>query len=199
MTLQQATLTIQADADGDGSAETGVFEMAGNLEVTPSIRTGYIIGGRGSTFNAVISNLVADGESKRQGFFLDLGGGARAIEINFRGWKGAIDENGNNLQWGNDSSQTKTQASATGQDPLTQIDVLMRYLTVGEIDSRNPATLEYGEYSSSGLYSSLGVVIEGPTMTRAAEDGSWFDGSMTCIEAADVRNVWDLSDTQSHE
>lgn len=198
MTLQKAILKLSADVDGDGTAENGEFHMVGNLEVTPKIIPNFVVGGRGSTVNSIISSLVGDGTNKRQNFFIDLGGGIHAVEISFRGWEGAQDDSGNNVQWGNDSAQTKTQASATGQDPITQIDVLMRYLTVGEYDSRNTGTLEYGEYSSGGLYSPLNVVVEGPTMTRAASDGQWYDGNMQCIVAADLTTAWDAQQRNSY-
>lgn len=191
MTLQGADLTIEADVNGDGSKETGKFEMRGNVEITPQIVSSFVIDGRGRIVNSILSELVGDGTNKRQGFYLDLGGGAHAIELSFTGWEGAIDSSGNNLQWGNDPNKSKTKSSATGQDPITQIDVLMRYLTVGEIDSRNPATLAYGEYSSSGVYSSLNVIVDSPRFPRSAMDGAKFEGSMTCIVAADVTTSWD--------
>lgn len=195
MTKQYAELTISADVDGDGVQEEGVFQMVGNLQVVPGLRTGYLIGGRGSTVNSIISSTVGAGQSNKQGFYLDLGGGARTVEVNFRGWEGAEfeDESGTvvPVQWGTDPNPSKTKASATGQDSITQIDVLMKYLTVAEIDSRQPATLEYGEYASNGLYQPLDVVVEGPQFTRAAEDGSWFDGSMTLVSAADLNDAID--------
>lgn len=191
MTLDKAILKVSADVDGDGAEEDGEFHMVGNLEIQPGLRTGFIVDGQGGSVNSVIASLLGDGQSKRQAFYLDLGGGAHVVEIQFRGWEGATVD-GSNLQWGNDASQSKTQASATGQDPLTQIDVLMRYLTIAEIDSRNPATLEYGEYSADGLYDPLDVVVEGPTMTDAAQDGpSYYDGTMTCISTADLTDMYD--------
>lgn len=191
--LQRAKLEIDADVDGDGADESGVFEMVGNLSITPGLRTGYLVGGRGSTILSIIANQANLGESKRRQFFVEAGGGAHSIEINFRGWKGAVDENGNAVQWGNTGSGG-TVADATGEDPISQIDVLMQYLLVGEIDSRNPATLKYGEYSNQGRYSPLDVVVEGPQFTRAAEDGSWFDGSMVLISAADLNELWDAAE-----
>lgn len=191
-TLQKAVLTVDADVDGDGAAETGEFHMAGNLEVTPGLRTGYLVGGRGSTVNSILSSTLGDGSNVRQGFYLDLGGGAHTVDIQFRGWEGATDQSGTPVQWGNEGvDDTPTKADATGADPITQIDVLMRYLTRAEIDSRSPATLEYGEYSSGGLYSAMNVVVEGPNFTRSAQDGSWFDGSLTCIRAADLNDALD--------
>lgn len=195
MTLQRAELDVSADVDGDGVEEDATFVFAGNVEVTPSLRTGYLIGGRGSTVNSIISQFAGSGDSKRRNFFLEAGGGAHTIEISFRGWEGATDNDGNPAQWGDTGDQsTVTKSDATGADPITQVDVLMKYLTVAEIDSRNPATLRYGEYSLTGLYEPLSVVVESPNFSRAAEDGSWFDGSMTCVAAADIRDLYDAAE-----
>lgn len=196
VTYDRATLTLEADPDGDGSLETGVFDMAGNLTVSPGMRTGYLVDGRGSTVNSVVSSLVEQygedlGPSKRRGFYVDLGGGAFTIDIEFTGWEGSIDGDGNYLQWGDDASVGKTKASATGQGPLTQMDVFMRYLQTGEFDSRNPATLEYGEYSSGGLYDPLDVVVEGPRTTKRSQSPDTFDGTITCISAADFAEYFD--------
>lgn len=202
MPLDYARLTINADVDGDGSPETGIFELAGNLEIVPGLRTGFLIGGRGSSANAVVADLLGEGESNRQGFYLDLGGGVRQIQVNFWGWEGAqadIDGDGTaeDLQWGNTGNTgSATATDATGADPLTQIDVLMEYLATGEIDSRSPATLEYGEHHSGGLYDELNVVIEGPQFTRSAQDGQWFTGQMTLLEAVDAEQVLDAQQIQ---
>ena len=195
MTLQYARLTV--DGSPGGQSATGIFEFAGNLEIVPGLRTGFLIGGRGSTFNAVVAETLRDQDSNRQGVYLDLGGGTRSVAINFLGWKGAqvdLDGDGSTepLQWGdtgNDSQVTVTDA--TGADPITQMDVLMEYLVTAEIDSRSPATLEYGEHHDGGLYDPLNVVIEGPQLTRAAEDGSWFTGQMTFLEAVDADQILD--------
>jgi hypothetical protein len=186
MTLNKAILRVSSDVDGDGSVEDGEFHMR-DVEVSPSLRTGFLIGGRGSTINNVIAQTVGAGDSKRRQFFLEEGGGAHTIEISFRSWEGS-DET-----WGDPSEPVGSQANASGEQPIAQVDVLMKYLLTAEIDSRAPATLEYGEYSESGRFSPLPVVLEGPQMTRAAEDGSWFDGSMTCIAAADIQQVFDAA------
>lgn len=195
--LQRAKLTINADVDGDGSDETGVFEMAGDLQVVPSLRTGYLIGGRGSTVNAIISSTVADGENKRKGFFLDLGGGAHVVEIQFKGWDGAkyTDSNGNvqTATWGDTSKAVGSKANATGEGPVAQMDVLMKYLSVAEIDSRDTATLEYGEYSSPGRYDPISVVIEGPSFQKTAMEEKEFTGSLTCIAAQDITEAADAT------
>lgn len=186
--LNKATLTLDADVDGDGTAETGVFEMSGNLTISPSIRTGYLVGGRGSTVNSVASSLAGQEESGREGFRLDLGGGALIVEIEFDGWEGSPD------QWGNTGDDsTTTMADATGAAPTTQMEVLIEYLNRGEFDSRDPARLQYGEHHSNGLFSELDVVVEGPNMRRSAKDGSWFTGTLTCISVQSIDDAIDAT------
>ena len=205
--LDRARLELDGDPDADGQTETGVFEMAGNLTVRPQLRTGFILNGGGSTINSVIASSLDDGKlgaipgmgdaiedpSKRRGFYLDLGGGQMAWDIEFRGWEGSRDGDGVPLQWGDDPEPGRSQTSATGEGPQTQMDVLMRYIETGTTDSRNLATLEVGEYSEDGLYAPRKVVLEGPQATMQAETSSGWDGSMTLIAAASLDQPWDAS------
>lgn len=192
MTERYATLTLTGDPDGDGTDETGTFVLAGDLEVTPSIRTGYIAGGQQSQINSIVANLVDDGETQNNQFFVDAGAGAHSVQIQFIGWSGARKADGTPLQWGDSGTPDQlTATDATGSDPISQICVLMQYLLTGTIDSRNPATLEWGEWAEDGLYDPLDVVLEGPELTKAAEDGSSFTGTLTLIAAADIRQAYD--------
>ena len=181
-TLDRIILTI------DSSIGTGEFHMMGNTELSLSQRTGYLVGGRGSTVNAVVSNTTGDGNNNREGFFIDLGGGAFTAEVEWRNWQSATDYDGNPLQWGDTGDpSTVTKTDATGANALQQMECLFYWLNQSEIDSRgNRATLEYGEHHSDGLYDPLQVVPEQPTMSRAADDGSWCDGSITFIRAGDI-------------
>ncbi|WP_049986823.1 hypothetical protein [Halobellus rufus] len=139
-----------------------------------------------------MANLIDPGDSQNQQFFLDAGAGAMALEIQFRGWEGSKDSNGAPLEWGDTGDPDQlTATDATGADPVSQICCLVEYLRTGTVDSRNPATFEWGEWATDGLYEPIDVVLEGPEMTRAAEDGSWFDGTLTLIDAADVRAAYD--------
>jgi hypothetical protein len=197
MTLKKhAELVLDADVDGDGSKESGRFVMAGNITIETAGRTGYLIGGRGSSINAVIQDATSDGESNRRGFFEDLGGGAFTVAINFNGWEGAQLDDGTDVQWGDDPNPGKTVASATGEHPLTQIAVFNKYYQTGTFDSRNPATLEYGEHHADGLYSALSVVIEEPGLTwhppsEGGQDAGTYTGQLTCIAAAQADDLID--------
>lgn len=182
--LQKAILTVEGDPDGDGNLETGEFHMAGNAEITPGIRTGYLVGGAAGNVNAFFGSLLGNGQSRQEGIFLGAGGGTREWEVSFRGWEGS------DLRWG-DTGNGGTATDATGEDPLTQIDVLLEYLSTADIDSRAPATLAYGQHWSGGRFDEVDVVVEGPRMSRSAEDGSWFDGDFSFLAAADLAEVID--------
>lgn len=201
MPLDSATLTISADVDGDGTPEEGTFVFRGDLSTTWGTRTGYLVGGRGSNVNSIISRLAGDGQSKRKGYYVDLGSGEHIIELSFTGWAGARAADDTPLQWGNTGNpDTLTVADATGADPITQLQVLDHYIQVGIIDSNNPARLEIGEYSPGGLFDDalgkdhLDVVLEQPRFERNSKDPSTFDGKMTCIEAASLSEPADATE-----
>lgn len=193
MTLKQAKLHIDADVDDDGTIENGIFEMEGGLEWTSGIRTGFLFGGNGSPLNSVLATAFGSGETLNKDVIVNLGSGVKTYEVNFRGWEGS------DGQWGNDSGAIVTPASATGADPWTQLQVLMRYLQVSAPDSLGGAyRLEIGEYAPSELFDFSGgsdhveVVAEQPQLTFASEDGpSVFDGSITFLEVADLQQALD--------
>lgn len=182
----------------------GTFCLAGQLEIVPSFRTGYVVGGSGSAINNVIQQYTSDEEAANgQGFFIDLGSGAHVIEVNFRSWSGArvpasYDADGKPTdwepaQWGaTGDPDSKEYADTTGAHPLSQLNTLEQYLRHLKIDSASPASLQYGEYSPSGLYEdSLDVVLEGPQFTRASDQPTpTFDGTLTMIEAAAIDDVY---------
>lgn len=207
MTQYKAILEIDADVSGTGTRNEGVFHMWGEADIVETIRTGYILAGFGSQgygiFTSLADLLTGGGTPKRKGVHLDLGGGQHAFEITFQGWEGAKDTAGNNLQWGSSATEDAVTengvvVSATGQDPITQMQCFMNYLRVGQTDSRRPARFTWGEYSSGGLIPNsnadnhLEVAIESPRLGQAARSpqGS-FDGSLTLVETVDITSVWD--------
>lgn len=201
MPQEKFILEIEADVDKDGTKETGVFEMLGDVEVTEGIRTGYLIGGKGSQAFGVLSTIGdivhGQGSPKRKGIHLDLGGGQHMFQISFRGWEGAIDPDGNALQWGDGSGSMP--ADATQSDPTTQVNCFMNYLRIGEIDSLRPARLTFGEYSPTGTITNdetdnhLSVVIEQPTLTRTAGQPNTYEGTLTVIETVTIDDVLDAA------
>lgn len=172
MTLRGATLSMSADVDGDGTDEDGVFDFSGGINIEPGIRTGDLIGQTGSQASAIVDYVKS--ESGRSGFNLDIGGGAAVYRISFRNWEGSSG------QWGDGSSDPK--ADATGEDVWRQMSVWQRYLDWGTYDSRNAATLEWGDYSQSGAYSPIAVTIEEPSASFTAEkQTSVYEGDITLI------------------
>lgn len=179
-------LSVTGDPDGDGSQETGTFVLEGNLVITPGIRTGYLLSNTAGNLNAFFGSLLSDSQSRQEGLFLNLGAGARSWTVEFLQWEGSTG------QWG-DTGSGGSATDATDDGALTQLEVLLEYLATADIDSRSPATWEYGQHHSGGYYSSVDVVLEQPQMTKAAEDGSWFTGSITLLAAADITEIIDGS------
>jgi hypothetical protein len=179
--LESARLTLEADVDGDGAVETGVFSFDGPVEISPGIRTGNLIGPTGSNVGALV-DVVTGNDAGRAGFRLDAGGGAFVITVNFRGWEGSTN------RWGDGSGEAK--ADAEGEGVFRQLSVLMRYLNRGEYDSRGGATFEYGEYSSSGVYAPINVAPEEPQVSFSAEEQiSTFDGSITLVATRSIEQA----------
>lgn len=207
--LQRVVLELDADVDPNSSGkETGMFEMVGNLSLTETTATDYIMAsGQGSAINAVLSGNVdavsdllnSDQEIRnRAGFYLDLGGGEHTFEIQFQGWDGATDSAGNALQWGDPDRPVGSPANATGEGPLTQMHCFNEYLRVGEFDSRYPhARLRVGEYSGGtapdgssypdGLYDDyLQVTVKNNSVTRDVEDKAQYTGGLMLAEAKNL-------------
>lgn len=161
------------DIDNDGSAETLVFEFSDNLVLTHRIRTGWLTEGNGSTAIDILTDLIEDAtgteiesSGRRQGLYTDLGGGARTVET-----RGEVVTDNDTHQWGTGDGGTW---DATGDSALAKIQLLDQALTLAEIDSRpadgnypqgHLATLEAGEFSSSGRFDALSVVPEQPEGT----------------------------------
>ncbi|WP_338417006.1 hypothetical protein [Halobacterium salinarum] len=187
-TKQTITITISGEL---GTAKFATYYTT----LAPSIRTGYVVGGRGSTVNAVLGNLAGDGNnSKRKGIYLDAGGGTMTYELNWRTWEGARNPDDQPLQWGdNPDPSVHTQTSATGATALDQLECLLYWLEQTTVDSENTATLEYGQHHSNGLYDPVDVVFEEPTIRDVAEDGSWVSGSLTLVSAANLSQIQDAA------
>lgn len=179
MTKQGATLTLSADVDEDGNDETGVFVLDGNINISPFIRTGYLIGRTGSTIGGLI-DFATGNDQNRGAFQLDAGGGALGVDIDFNYWEGSSN------QWGNTGSGGSA-GDATGDPVWRQLSVLIRYLDRGTFDSLGAATLEWGEYSTSGDYRPMSVAPEEPRLTfNAEEQTSMVDGSLTLLSTRSI-------------
>lgn len=205
----KGVLELDADVDNDGTQETGVFWFVGNAEVSENIQIQPLMfTGQGSAVNAIttrsleqVGDLIdASGVYTigRRGFTLDLGGGQHGFSVNFQGWEGAQDANGNPVTWGTSDG---SYFDATGDSPAKQKAVFFEFLRRGEYDSRaENARFRYGEYSD-GTYSRDGVntdlddyihveprVIE---LTRTAEDPLRYSGHLEMREIAKWDEVID--------
>jgi hypothetical protein len=176
----------------EGELGTGVFE-AYHMSISPGLRTGYVVGGRGSTVNAVLGAATGQGsDSKRKGVYIDAGGGAMTWELQFRQWEGSTDKQDDPLQWGDSPDPgVHTKTSATGADAFSKLECLMYWLEQTTIDSDQPAQLEYGQHYAEGVYDPKDVVLEEPRIQQTAEDGSWISGSMTLVSAANLQEILD--------
>lgn len=177
----QTTLTIEVDADpdNDGQTETGVFEITGGVQGRASygeeVQVDPVIGGAGATANAIVQDYIFGEQHRRRGIYIDLGDGAHIFDVSFNGWKGSDN------QWGDGSGSLP--ADATGEDPITQMQIFMHYLRTGTTDSLNPARVTFGQYHPNGaLDDELYMYIDGPRGNHAPTDNSTFDGTMQMVE-----------------
>jgi len=187
MTLKGAELELYADVDGDGDLEHGVFTLSdSDIEVAPTIRTGYLIGPVGSNVGAIV-DIAPGQESGRAGFRLDAGGGAFAVELSAKPG-GVTPPDG---QWGDGSGDPVADAT-DANSVFKSMSVLMRYLNRGTFDSRSGsrAILSWGEYSESGVYNPIKVAPEEPRAQFAAEEtSSTFDFSLTLVAVRGIQQA----------
>jgi hypothetical protein len=117
------------------------------------------------------------GDSLKQGAFLSIGSGVHTVEIRFNQFTGS------GAQFG-------------GADPdataITKLQTLNRALTTQRIDSTNPAEFAHEEYSASGQYDPIPVVVNEYDLTQdRAEQTSTISGTMTLIESTDLGEAID--------
>lgn len=197
MTLQHGVLELDADVDGDGNQETGVFEMVGDLEFGQDIIADHILSRELGNINSVLTGFSGSLKSKRTSFYVDLGDGVNRFNINFLGWEGVNAGH----QWGDGSSDPV--ADATGSSPYHQAQCLAEYLRMGEYDSRDEdARLRIGEYSdgtyaedgSDGVYDDyIHVTVKNYSLNRVADNPVAFDGSITLEETQDLTGPVDIA------
>lgn len=191
-TFDELILTLpEANIDGNGPT-TAKFHFAGDLRVTMRIERNYLLKTDGAElqFASILLeafdelsgstgiNVPNPGDSKHKTLAWNYGAGSAVVEIDFKGWTGSTE------RWGDtgDDSQL-TAGDATGEDAFTQLQVLYRWLSMTEVDSLTPATIEFGEYSSGGLYGPMSVLVEQPTFDFDTNEGaSTFDGNLVFVE-----------------
>jgi len=185
--MPQQYPVLEVDGDLPGSASgPAIFEMP-DVTVTPISLTEYLaqFGGGGG-----VAGALTQGEQ----IALDVGGGPKNFEIEFNGWTGSDD-----YQWGTSASPTTvSKSTATGADRMTQVSVLVETLDQVNIGSNNPATLYYGEWSTStsfadsGQYKPVEVAIPEVRVPLPHNDeSSTFRGQLTCISTESLGDIKD--------
>lgn len=177
MTQEYPILTISGDLNG--RSVTGVFEMQ-SADVEPGIENAALFNSSGGLVQGLRTKAT---DSRRSQVSIDGGAGVEVFNIQFAGWEGS------DGQWGDDSTKQLTASSATGQEPVSQISVLQRYLVEIDIGSENPATLEWGEYSDSGVYGPKDVAVRNPTLPKSREQSSSFSGSLSLYSVDDLNGA----------
>lgn len=183
MTLQRAVIELPDSEVAGKSNLNPEFHLVGNLSVTEQIRPDYLLSDELSNTNAVFQNLL--GNPVRRGIFKDEGAGSHVFEMQFTGWEGATDAQGNDVTWGDPNESEGTVWNATGANPVRQMNVFMHHFRETTNDSFDPAVLRTGEWDSSGLSNladKLYVAPQSVRITHVAEDFSTIDGAFTFIE-----------------
>lgn len=191
-------LVVTGDPDNSGAAREFVFEFPSGvdtapLEVSEGIRTQRL--SQTSGINAILGELVGDGDSQNQTIAVDLGTSQFAVSISF------IAKAGGGEQWGDGSGTLP--ADATGAEPIekmqtlswtlnnTQIDSLPEELA-GEITgSFGPARYEFGMRTSDGPLDPLDVIVESPSVGFSSNASTRVSGEVTAILTADLAETFD--------
>lgn len=190
--LDKAVLELTADVDDDGTEETGVFKMVGDVNYSQEVQKDYVFENTASGLVTLAANLTGFEAEARKGFYLDVGAGQHVIEFEFRGWEGS-----NSQQWGDGTGTFP--GDATGDDVFRQIQCISRYVQLATTDSFNPATLHIGEYTdgsygdnTNGAFDPLEVAVSGPRQSKGEDQFKSFDGSITCLEVISLDQPVDL-------
>jgi hypothetical protein len=186
--LNSIRLTLPADVDGTGQVD-GVFDLSTNVRFSPGAQMAKLIGQRGQLLDTAI-DFVASNSDPRGGYSLDAGTGAYIAEIDFQSFEGSSG------RWGDGSAADARDAE--GDSAFRQMSVFVRYLNQGKFDSRNPATLAWGEYHSGGEYSAVDVTVsERATLSvDVNEETSTFSGTLQLVG---VQSITDTVPSQEQD
>lgn len=191
--LDKGVLELTADVDGDGSTETGVFHLAGDGEISHEIQKDYIFDNTASGIVSLVSLLEEFERAKREGFYLDIGAGAKVVSFDIRGWDGA-----ESPQWGDGSGTFP--ADASDGDPLQKLQCFDAYVEQATTDSFSPATLHVGEYTDGtygddGAFDPLSVAVaRDPGGSWSVDDGpNRFSLNVTCIKVFEMDQPIDIT------
>lgn len=151
------------------------FVGSGNLNIVETQQPFYLLDGFQSL--RTLAEQLPNVDNDTSQVFLGSGSRVRTWRIEFEQWEGSTDS------WG---------SAAAGDDVLTKLNTLGQSLATAGIDGTNPATLEYGEYSSAGQFSPQTVVPGEITLpAELGRDGtpSSFRPSVEWRDAADMSSA----------
>lgn len=153
----------------------GRFKFQGDVEFTPQGRFQFTKNsGNGVTALAEKVFGAPEKTSLKANAYLGVGQGVRKFTIRFTSWTGESKEFG------------ALGSDATAAEKMLEFE---HQLANREIDSRNPATLIYGDLHPEGRFAPVDVVIPEYDFTFAVGEGetvNTFTGEMTLVEAFDV-------------
>lgn len=159
------------------------FEGVGNLQLQVEETPQYLLSPQGSVvgFAQRIFDELGSGDVLKTPMatgYIGAAGGSRVFEIAFDQWEGNSDS------WG----------PANDDDPADEkLAVLENEIASASVSSLNPATLEWGPYSSTtSRYDPIPVVFTQVTPSVDFGDGpSIFRSRVTCAECIDLTQVID--------
>lgn len=169
--LEYPRLTVTLEDGRDA-----IFEMTA-ADVEPLIKTGELFKDSDGFLRTGLS--YATGE-ERSATKIDAGNGTAGVRVQFSGWEGS------DGQWGTDAQDGLGEYTATGRPAQDQISVLFNTLIQTDIDSTNPATLEFWAFSDTGQYEPLQVATQEPSLPMQRSQTSSFDGTITFISVTDI-------------
>lgn len=184
--LEGAELELDANVDGTDQV-TGAFRFGAEARVNSRTVTDYVADRRGSALNAIVGSAAGSYGDDRTAYYVDLGAGGQIWEIDKMGWTGSSE------QWGDGSGNY--QRDATGSNAWHQAQMLQRYHSRGEYDSRGAqARLRVGEISDEGAFDAyVPVTIRECEFNRVADEPMTFDVNITLARAAQLNEPIDIS------
>lgn len=152
----------------------GAFEASVNITSQIGQEPRYFFEG-GRNVTALYGG--SDGSDQSGAVYAGTGATVRTIELQFVQYEGSDDE------WG--PLETTQDHSMT-----TYRDILDNALEQSRITSQSPATLQFGEYSDSGLLDPLTVVLVGSELSvDYTQDSSRMTGTLRLGDAADLGEI----------
>lgn len=147
-----------------------VYEATGNISVTESQQPFWLFDGANRLRTLGESLGLLDSDTAQA--YVGSGSRIRSWTVEFMQWEGSTDS------WGNANNS---------DDIMVKLNELGQQLATADIDSTNPATLEFGEYTGGGDQIALTVVPgdvnlpvafgPGESATTARPSIQWFDAA----------------------